>query len=62
MMKRLMRIVIAMLCCVELFAHVGFAAEMKKILILSTVRSRPVAAQSGATRLEGLGFIDQKMS
>ncbi len=34
MMKRLMMTVIAMFCCVELFANVGFAAEMKTAVLL----------------------------
>ncbi|GAK59117.1 hypothetical protein U27_06093 [Candidatus Vecturithrix granuli] len=59
-MKRIVTMSVLLGMVFGMFANVGFAAGMKKVLILSTVRSKPIAAQSGANRLEELGFIDQK--
>lgn len=58
-MKRLMKMVIVIVFCLELLANIGLAAEMKTIVILA-VHGKESLAKHALKALEEAGFVDQQ--
>ncbi|GAK58134.1 hypothetical protein U27_05107 [Candidatus Vecturithrix granuli] len=58
-MKRMVKLSVLLVVLVGMFANIGFAAEMKKILFLHTGRTKPMA-QKAVISLEERDFVEQK--
>jgi ABC-type uncharacterized transport system substrate-binding protein len=57
-MKRIMTMSGLLVVLLGMFANIGFAAEMKKVLFLHTVRTKPLV-QKAVAALAEKGFIEQ---
>jgi putative tryptophan/tyrosine transport system substrate-binding protein len=58
-MKRMVTMSVLLMVLVGMFANIGAAAEMKKILFLHTIRTKPMA-QKAIDRLAENGFTEYK--